>query len=374
MLTNYVEVTLRNSLNTGDVFVYRINMTDRHSSLRWMSLLAQALNSNVELEKNFHFLGFPYSGRSLPFLCDEINKNFDMINDYMKAIPNPHFIQEYCTPETVFNGTALNRALMNKVHHHFVILQGQDWNDSGSFFLNATDDVRIAIREINNLCHEIELYVSSELQRQKNPEKVCCSQIFSFFVCPKVDLNFWDFQNFVLDNEFGNVYAHYCQTGKNHWVAFQDDDDIVFDTTIAGLRHMSGEFIVDWGTERNDSKPRFLDKKKRYESWLKSKNWAIEDKTLGHGNLLIGKVDLTGFEDCLVDGKISLLKAHTKLAKYQDTYRIQVHLNNHVAAEKTFVHKSGSVEFLKIRKEILSPFYATYCNKKKSSSRGKGAT
>lgn len=363
MSTNYVEVTLRSTTQDDQLFSYRIMANDQHTSLRWMGMLAQALNSNVELEKNYHYLAFPYSERSLPFLCDEINKNIDVINEYMKTIENPHFIKERCTPETVFNGTEINRVLMNQVHHNFELLQGQVWHDNSSYFLQSTDEVRIAIRELNNLCHEIELLVSSEIQRRINTEHVCVSQIFSFYICPKVDLNFYDFQNFSLDRGFGNVYMHYCQAGKTHWEAFQDDDDIIFENNITGLRYMSGEFDVDWGADLNDSKPHFFKKKQRYVTWLKSKGWSVEDKSLGHGRLLIGKVDLSVFEDCMVNGKINLLKAHTKLSKYQDTYRIQVHMHGNVAAEKTFVHKSGSPELLKIRKKILTPFYATYCNK-----------
>lgn len=361
--TNYVEVTLRSNSESEKFFTYRILANDQHTSTRWMGLLAEALKSNVELEKNYHFLAFPYSERKLPFLCDEINKNIDVINQYMKTIPNPHFIKERCTPETVFNGIEINRVLMNQIHHNFELLQGQVWQMNSSYFLNSTDDVRIAIRELNNLCHEIELYISSEIQKRRDPEGVCVSEMFSFFVCPKVDLNFYDFQNFSLDRAFGNVYMHYCQAGKTHWEAFQDDDDIIFDNNITGLRYMSGEFGVDWGTEQNDSKSYFFEKKKRYAEWLKSKNWSIEDKTLGHGRLLIGKIDLSIFEDCRVNGKINLEKAHQKIAQCQDPYRIRVYLNNQLAAEKTFEYKCNSEQFIQLRKQILSRSYADYCNK-----------
>ena len=364
MNPNRVEVTLRNTKKIDEQMTYTILSNDQHTSLRWMNLLATALNSeNTYLEKNYHWVSFPQSERTLELMCAEINKNIEIINQYMEKIENPLLITERCYPNTVIIDGELNRDLMNRVHHYFELMQGRVWEANSTYFLDSNDDVRLAIRELNNLCHEIELHANGLYIYKRYPKDVSVSQLFSFFTTEKIDLNYYDFQNFTLDSSFGNVYMHYCQAGKTHWEAFQDNDDIIFDNNINGLRFMSGEFDIYWGVQRDDSYDFFKEHKTKYKDWLIEKGWHIADKTLGHGRLLIGKIDLSVFQDCIVAGQLDHELAQIKLSQYQDTYQIKVFLNNKLAGEQKFDFLCGTEQLDEIRKKILFGHYATYCKK-----------
>jgi hypothetical protein len=363
MNQDYVELTFRNLNDKSKRFKCRVLGVSPVTSQRWLTMLSRALHAGVEIEKNYSWVGFPYCERNLDFLCSEINRHIDTINAYMETIPNPLFIKEKLDAEILFDGKDINRNLMNVIHHYFELMQGRVWEKNSEYFLNSNDETRIAIRELNNLCHEIELYVNSEIQRRSEPKYVCPSFHISFFVCDKIDLNYYDYQNFTLDRKFGNVYMHYCQAGKTHYEAFQDDDDVIFDSNISGLRLMSGEFDIDWGPTQDDSLDHYKEKKQRYAQWLEAKGWSIQDKSLGHGRLLVGQVDLADFADCIVDGEVDLVRAHKKLAEYQDVYSMRVVINNQITAERTFDYDWNDEKLNQIRLSILKPYYATYCNR-----------
>ena len=62
--------------------------------------------------------------------------------------------------------TEFDRDLLNKLHHHFELLQGQIWNPA-SYLGKANGKERFAISKLNLCCHELEAYYDS-VEQQKN--------------------------------------------------------------------------------------------------------------------------------------------------------------------------------------------------------------
>ena len=92
-----VKVTLRNPLDHSDLLDYYIVPDDHQLAKDWVSALKSLLQSGNLLEKNFCFMGFPKTARTLSYLCDEVNQAIATVNNFFPD----YQIEEYFTPENV---------------------------------------------------------------------------------------------------------------------------------------------------------------------------------------------------------------------------------------------------------------------------------
>ena len=76
-----VKVTLRNPLDKNDYLDYYIVPNDTQLAQDWVRALKETLESKKLLEKNFCLLGFPKTARTLDYLCQELNKHIEIINN-----------------------------------------------------------------------------------------------------------------------------------------------------------------------------------------------------------------------------------------------------------------------------------------------------
>jgi hypothetical protein len=75
-----VKITLRDPLNHKDQLVYTVIPDDNLLAHDWQRALIDILQSGLHLEKNFCFLGFPHTPRTVEFLCDQLNRFVTWIN------------------------------------------------------------------------------------------------------------------------------------------------------------------------------------------------------------------------------------------------------------------------------------------------------
>ena len=83
-----VKVVLRNPLNYADQIDYVIKPADNELAHDWIAALKNTLNHNLLLEKNYCFMGFPKTARTLEYLCSDLNKRIKIINDYFRFFLN----------------------------------------------------------------------------------------------------------------------------------------------------------------------------------------------------------------------------------------------------------------------------------------------
>ena len=137
-MTQSVKVILRNPLNYNDQVDYTITAADNQLAKDWIRALKIELQSGRLLEKNFCFMGFPCTARTLEYLCDELNQAVDIIN----SSSCDYIITEVFTPDTVrgfdYADNGVNHAVMNQLHNHFERLQGTVWGLS-DYYRRATD-------------------------------------------------------------------------------------------------------------------------------------------------------------------------------------------------------------------------------------------
>ena len=76
---------------------------------------------------------------------------------------------------------------LNRLHNYFEQLQGTVWNLSPYYKL-ADYETKYAIRQLNNICHEIEGLILSQRKLNVMPEWVRPSQITTFLHASRHEL------------------------------------------------------------------------------------------------------------------------------------------------------------------------------------------
>ena len=293
---------------------YYFQIYDTPLGHRWLDALKDNLKQQRILEKNFCFLGFADSKRNLHYLVGELNLNIAKINSY-NFTPTYERIDPFSVDDFQYSsnlpigkavdgdesktpGKRLKHEACNKLHRHFEELQGTAWKAS-EFYKQADAETKYAIRQLNNICHEIESWVNSDRKKAFEPEWMRPSQITTFLKAPRYDLQDEDFELFKqnrYDRELGGVYLHWSQVGKTLYEVFRDEHAPKMTEALCSeinhQRYYSGEFDVEWGktiTEQDEFKKAEMDE---YRTWLKDNGYDWEDSRLSLGYIKIGQVDL----------------------------------------------------------------------------------
>jgi len=294
---------------------YTIDVYENDLGLRWVEALKGNLIKRRILEKNFCFLGFADTVRNLDYLCSELNKNIDQINSFKFDPPYPHihpFVADdfqYSSKlkigkavngdETKTPGLRLKHESCNLLHRYFEDLQGTAWKLS-DYYRQADNETKYSIRQLNNLCHEIESWVISYRKKILEPEWIRPSQITTFLNARRFDLKSSDFELFKMNRykrELGGVYLHWCQIGKTLYEVFRDEGGVKMDdatcSEINHQRYYSGEFDVEWGQTISEETDDWKRKEMHdFRQWLKLNNFEWDDPKLALGYAKIGQVNL----------------------------------------------------------------------------------
>ena len=294
---------------------YYFQVYDTPLGHRWLMALKDNLKQQRILEKNFCFLGFADSKRNLQYLVGELNHSISKINafNFDPAYPriDPFSVDDFQYSSSLPIGPAVNgdksktpgkrlkHEACNKLHRYFEELQGTAWKLS-EFYKQANPETKYAIRQLNNLCHEIESWVQADRKSVYEAEWMRPSQITTFLNAPRYDLQEEDFLLFKenrYDRELGGVYLHWSQIGKTLYEVFRDEKAPKMTEALCSeinhQKYYSGEFDVEWGKtitgEKHDFKKKEMDD---YRKWLEENGYDWDDPKLALGYIKIGQVDL----------------------------------------------------------------------------------
>ena len=297
-----------------------IDVYDTPLGKRFIEALKDNLHKKRILEKNFCFLGWADSKRNLNFLCDELNKNIRQLNSYKFDPPyeqiHPFVADDFQYSSTLPIGNApdgdykktpglrLKHDACNLLHRYFEELQGTAWKLS-EYYLQADHETKYAIRQLNNICHEIESWVEAYRKKHIEPEWIRPSQITTFLNAPRYDLHEEDYELFKqnrYNRELGGVYLHWSQVGKTLYEVYRDEHaPKMTEALCSAINHQkyySGEFDIEWGDTINEDTHEFKKSEMQdFRSWLRENKYDWEDPKLSLGYIKIGQIDLqTSFQ------------------------------------------------------------------------------
>ncbi len=344
-----IEIVLRNPEDKTDTLSYFIDIESTDFNLRWLEALKKNLRNNLHLEKNYCWLGWANGNRDIVYLCQQINQAifqincFNYQNSWTVAGLKPYAIMDHFAPETVMYspteypigklsqspnniGATLKHDPMNRLHRYFEDLQGEAWNLSPYYRL-ADYETKWAIRQLNDLCHELESWVLSYRKFLVEPEWQRPSQITTFLNAPRYDLQDEDYDLFLknrYDRELGGVYLHWAQIGKTQYEVFRDehgqDIDAATCSAINSLKFYSGEFDVEWGRDVTEKTYHWHAKEqKEFREWLARNGFDWNDPKLSLGYIKIGQVNL---EKSF--GTTDFFKIIDLISKYLDIFKIKI--------------------------------------------------
>ena len=372
-------ITYRNPKNFDDTLDVYFDVPDTDFNNRWKSELKKLLTHKYHLEKNYCFMGFVDNNpRDIDYLCREINEaifqinRFNSYNKWQIAGLEPYHIQDWFDKNTVMYdenlpigkaidgdemstpGCRMKHDAMNRLHRYFEDLQGEAWGLS-EYYKVADYSTKYAIRQLNDLCHELESYLTSYRKSKFEPEWMQPSQITTWLQAPRSNLLDKDYDLFYenkFDRECGGVYLHWAQVGKTHIEVFRDEDGADVDeavcSTINALQYYSGEFDIGWAqdiTETNADWHR--NEQKEFYKWLEKNGFDPKDKKLANGFIKIGQCDLQKSF-----GTTDPMEVWKKLSNYLDIYKICI---DDVSA--TFDYVWSQKNFKQMQIEVMKPGY-----------------
>lgn len=329
-LIERVELTLRNQ--TRDL-THKINIDVFDSALgqRWLTALIDVVKQELHLEKNYCFLGFPFSSRDGSLLCEKINQSIQAIN---AADLGYHINDEFVLENLMLSGPVgdglpgltLDHDRFNRLHRYFEDLQGVSGAMS-PYYCRADAETRWHIRQINLLCHEFETWALSRRKAEYAREWVRPSQLMCWLNAPRFDLCAEDLALFGVESlyrDLGGVYVGVNKAvGKHHWEVFQDEgrDSRIDELTTSSLRSQTeaaADFDIEWAKDTRGH-PWMQIRLDEFRTWLKRNGFDPDDPALTIGHPKIAQVNLSESF-----GNKNLFEIWDTLISHMDVYSVSV--------------------------------------------------
>lgn len=278
----------------------------------WTDLfIKNFIESDHPIEKTYCLHGWLSSfeslkGRSIDYLCKKLNHNINIINEDL----NPkgyNFIDLNFDVETMKDEKKSND-LLNQLHHHFELLIGQVWAPSKWFELSK-HRTRDSIRELNNICHELESNIRSIKNIQTPQINVGLNgKDFqgNYFNKQRIEISLENYKDFLLESSWGALTIYYAQLGKTPKEAYNDKDQYISNNNISGYRYLTGEFVLTFNNLYQHSED--------FIKWLIGNKLDHTDPSLGINHPVIGTLESSLDQNSLIK----------ELKKRDDLYKIEL--------------------------------------------------
>ena len=316
-MLDHIEIDLR---GPDSMLTVHIDVKDNSLSRKWLDALNNIIRHDLHLEKNYCFLGFPDSDRSVDYLCTQMNRAVVAVNNANLG----YIIQDWFSPaNTILPDGGVDHEHMNQLHRYFEDLQGV--SGAMSPYYTAADDYTCwHIRQLNLLCHEFESLVLSMRKKRDAPEWQRPSQLMCWLQAPRFVLDESDYEFFgieTINRKLGGVYVGVNKAiGKAHWEVFNDEGRSIDELTTTAMRSQTeaaGDFDIEWANNPGEYHWQ-IKKLEEFRQWLADNGFDPKDKSLTIGHPQVAQVDLKrsfGTED--------YSKIWTQLSAHMDVYKIR---------------------------------------------------
>jgi len=328
--------------------VVYIDVYDNSLSRKWLGALNDLLRNENHLEKNYCWLGWTGTERSVDLLCEFINRSVEHINSSNMGY---RINTDTFTPANVVDAKlAVNHDRMNQLHRWFEDLQG--WSGGISNYYNIADTAtRWHIRQLNLLCHELESLVLSVRKDIQAPEWKRPSQLMCWLNAPRYLLEEEDYDLFGIDTinrDLGGVYVGVNKAvGKHHWEVFNDEgrDSRIGELVTSTLRSQTeaaGDFDIEWARDPGAYHWQ-IQKLSDFKEWLRNNGFNPDDKHLTIGHPKVGQVDLIRSF-----GTTAYADIWSQLSRELDVYKIRTS-----SAEATYEYRWSDPDYSKLQQRYL---------------------
>jgi hypothetical protein len=301
-----------------------IDVDNNSLSQRWLAALKDLIQNKYHLEKNYCWLGWVESERTAEYICGEINRSINAVNQANLG----YQIQcaDYDVASVIQPDLDVNHERMNWLHRYFEDLQGVSGAMS-PYYTTADDVTRWHIRQLNLLCHELESLVLSMRKVVQAPEWRRPSQLMCWLRAPRFELEPQDYELFgieTINRQLGGVYVGVNKAvGKAHWEVFTDEgrDSRLDELTTTSLRaqtQAAGDFDIEWARDPG-AYPWQQKKLMEFRDWLTANGFDPDDKSLTIGHPKVAQVNLVKSF-----GTTDYKKIWAQLAQHLDVYKIQI--------------------------------------------------
>jgi hypothetical protein len=244
-------------LGTHSEASFTISLNNNLFVQKWVKELRWCL-ANCDFEQQEAFSGL----MSLEQSAEVLTKSCVTINRYLK-----NFI------DLRENLLDQDQEYFNYLHLKFEQLSGE-FGKSTRLFTVANQELKTAIRNLNFFIHRIE-------KKKNNTSRVYISFNKDQYRRKPLDDNDYDYFEFTIPA--GTLFVHYVELGKEFIDLYEDDLPLDYQN-VHNLHYYSGEAgicLKDYDYFRDPG----------YLNWLKHYNIDPYNKKLGHGKLVLGKVD-----------------------------------------------------------------------------------
>jgi len=202
-LLDQIKMTLRGNSSELDVY---IDVVDNSLSRKWLAALNNLIRKDYHLEKNYCWIGWTESARTVEYMSVQIKRSIHPINasclDYKS--------NDWFSPANVIQRDLdVDHDHMNRLHRYFEDLQG--WSGGiSNHYQQANGETRWHIRQLNLLCHELEGLILSQRKDVESPEWKRPSQLMCWLNAPRFELEESDYELFGVDTisrKLGGVYV-----------------------------------------------------------------------------------------------------------------------------------------------------------------------
>ena len=329
-LIERIEMTLRNTLANVYHTIY-IDVYDNSLSRKWLDSLVSIIKDQLHLEKNYCFVGFPHSTRNGQYICDSINDSIKAINsaEIRYRIDDDFNLDRLLHRGDIGDdkpGLQLDHDAMNRLHRYFEDLQGVSGSMSPAY-QKADTETRWHIRQLNLLCHELEIWSLSYRKAHYAPEWVRPSQLMCWLQSPRFLLEDEDYDLFglhALQRTTGGIYVGINKAvGKTHWEVFVDEGehatiDKLTTSTLRPQSEAAGDFDIEWArdTKSNQFMAQYVD---RFERWMRNNGFDPDNRYLTIGHPCVGQINLLDNF-----GSENIYEIWNRLSLFNDVYKISV--------------------------------------------------
>ena len=290
-LLDHIEIDLRGN---NSMLTVHIDVEDNSLSRKWLTALNGIIRDDLHLEKNYCFLGFLDSARSVDYLCTQMNRAVVAINNANLG----YVIRDWFSPSnTILPNGDVDHEHMNQLHRYFEDLQGVSGAMS-PYYTAADDYTRWHIRQLNLLCHEYESLVLSIRKQREAPEWQRPSQLMCWLQAPRFVLEETDYELFgieTINRKLGGVYVGVNKAiGKAHWEVFNDEGrsiDELMTTSMRSQTEAAGDFDIEWANNPGAFHWQ-IKKLAEFRQWLVDNGFNPKDKSLTIGHPQVAQVDL----------------------------------------------------------------------------------